>query len=103
MVEWVVIVYDKPGSDRSQFRPQHLAALPPLVESGKLVQAGAIYKDVIDGKPTNFAGSHLTVVADTKEEVIQIIKNDVFAKEGIWDVENAIIYPFGCAYRVAKD
>ncbi|CAG99137.1 YciI family protein [Kluyveromyces lactis] len=102
MVEWVVIVYDKPGSDRSACRPQHLAGIPPLVEAGKIVHAGAIYKDVVDGKPANFAGSHLTIVADSKDEVVELLKNDVFAKNDIWDVDNALIYPFGCAVRKEK-
>ncbi|SCU93303.1 LAMI_0E13894g1_1 [Lachancea mirantina] len=102
MVEWVAIVYDKKGSDRSQARPEHLAGIPPLVQAGKLVCAGAIYHDVIDGKPANFAGSHLQIVADTKEEALEVVKNDIFAKTGIWDLENILIYPFGCATRAAK-
>lgn len=103
MVEWCVIVYDKKGSDRSLFRPAHLQGIPKLVEEGKLVCAGAIYQDVSpEGKLSNFAGSHLQIVADTKEEALEIVKGDVFAKEGIWDLENIIIYPFGCAVRQPK-
>ncbi|SCW02298.1 LAFE_0F03356g1_1 [Lachancea fermentati] len=102
MVEWCAIVYDKKGSDRSQERPAHLAGIPPLVEQGKLVCAGAIYHDVVDGKPTNFAGSHLQIVADTKEEALEVIKNDVFAKKGIWDLDSILIFPFGCAVRKEK-
>ncbi|CDO94197.1 unnamed protein product [Kluyveromyces dobzhanskii CBS 2104] len=102
MVEWVVIVYDKPGSDRSACRAQHLAAIPALVEAGKIVHAGAIYKGLVEGKPADFAGSHLTIVADTKDEVVEILKNDIFAKNNIWDVENALIFPYGCAVRKEK-
>ncbi|KAH3900248.1 YciI family protein SCDLUD_003220 [Saccharomycodes ludwigii] len=101
-IEWIAIIYDKPGSDRTPYRPQHLKDIPPNVENGKIVSAGAIYKDVIDGKPTNFAGSMLNLVADTKEEALDIIRNDVFAKNGVWDVENVLIYPFGCAVRKEK-
>lgn len=97
MVEWVAIVYDKPGSDRFASRPQHLAGIPPLVEQGKLVCAGAIYND--DG---TFAGSHLQIVADTKEEALQLIHNDIFAKNGIWELDNIILYRFGCAVREPK-
>lgn len=104
MVEWVAIVYDKPGSDRSTCRPEHLAGIPPLVEQGKLVCAGAIYNEpTTPGGERTFAGSHLQIVADTKEEALQLIYNDVFAKKGIWDLDNIILYQFGCAVRKAKN
>lgn len=103
MVEWCVIVYDKPGSVRSTCRPQHLAGIPPLVEAGKLVCAGAIYNEPAQaGGERTFAGSHLQIVADTKEEALELVHNDVFAKNGIWDLENIIIYQFGCAVRQPK-
>lgn len=103
MVEWCVIVYDKPGSDRSNFRAKHLAALPPLVEQGVLVCAGAIYNEpTTPGGDRTFAGSHLQIAAETKQEALDVIYGDIFAKEGIWDLENIIIYQFGCANRKAK-
>ncbi|KAM3162125.1 YCII domain-containing protein [Lachancea thermotolerans] len=103
MVEWCVIVFDKKGSDRSACRPAHLEGVAQQYEKGTLVCAGAIYHEVgPDGKPTNFAGSHLQISANTKEDALQVVKNDVFAKEGIWDLENIIIYPFGCAVRQGK-
>lgn len=103
MVEWVAIIFDKPGSDRSTCRPEHLAGIPPLVEQGKLVCAGAIYNEPKepDGERT-FAGSHLQIVADTKEEALELIHNDVFAKNGIWDLDNIVLYQFGCAVRKPK-
>lgn len=101
MVEWCVICFDK--ADRSKARPAHLAGIPPLVEQGKLLCAGAIYNEPkAAGEPRTFAGSHLQIVADTKEEALEIVKGDVFAKEGIWDLDNIIIYQFGCAVRKEK-
>lgn len=121
MTEWLVVVYDRPGSvsitsieldrvssnflvkDRSKFRPQHLEAIPKQVANGKITNAGAIFHEVPkEGQPLKFAGSSLNVVADSKEEVLEILKQDIFAKENIWDVENALIYPYGVAVRVAK-
>ena len=102
MVEWCAIIYDKPGVDRSVHRQEHLAEIPKLVEQGKLVQAGAIYKEVVDGRPSQFAGSQLTLVADSREEALAIIRDDPFAKHGVWDVENVVLYPFGCAVRKEK-
>lgn len=104
MVEWVAIVYDKKGADRSKFRPQHLAGIPPLVEQGKLVCAGAIYNEpTTPGGERTFAGSHLQISADSREEALKIIQGDIFAKEGIWDLDNIILYQFGCAVRKAKE
>lgn len=103
MVEWLVVVYDKPGADRSAFRPAHLAAIPASVEAGEITSAGAIFNEIpTEGKPLNFAGSALNVVADSKEQVLEIVKKDIFAKEGIWDLNNILIYPLGVAARVAK-
>ncbi|QLG72067.1 hypothetical protein HG535_0C04210 [Zygotorulaspora mrakii] len=101
MVEWCAIVFDK--ADRSKARPAHLAGIPPLVEQGKLVCAGAIYNEPKEkGGERTFAGSHLQIVADTKKEALDIIKSDTFAKEGIWDLDNIILYQFGCAVRIPK-
>ncbi|CAB4253752.1 similar to hypothetical protein KNAG_0C04880 [Kazachstania naganishii CBS 8797] [Maudiozyma barnettii] len=103
MTEWCVIAYDKVGSDRSKLRPQHLAGIPPQVEQGKLVCAGAIFNEpTTPGGERTFAGSHLQVVAPTKEEALNIVKGDIFAREGIWDMDNIIIYQFGCAVREPK-
>ena len=103
MTEWCAIIYDKKGSDRSKFRPQHLAAIPAEVAKGNLVCAGAIFNEpTTPGGERTFAGSHLQIVADTKEDALKVIHNDIFAKEGIWDLENIIIYQFGCAVREPK-
>ncbi|ONH66867.1 hypothetical protein BON22_2843 [Cyberlindnera fabianii] len=104
MVEWLAVVYDKPNTDRSAVRAQHLADIPANIESGKVTSAGAIFNEVpVEGAKPNFAGSMLTIVADTKEEVIDILKKDIYAKEGIWNFDNVLVYPLGLAYRKGKD
>ncbi|KAH3672546.1 hypothetical protein OGATHE_002191 [Ogataea polymorpha] len=65
-MEYLVIVYDKPGT-------------------------------------TEFAGSSYNIVANSREEIIEFLKTDPYYKAGIWDVDNALIYPYGCAGRLAKD
>lgn len=103
MVEWLVIVYDKPGTDRLTYRQQHLAAIPQAFESGKVTNAGAIYKELdSDGNPQGFAGSSFNLIADSQEEVLEFLKQDVYAKQGIWDLDNVVMYPYGCAARVKK-
>jgi hypothetical protein len=34
-----------------------------------------------------FAGSTLVTVASSKEEVLELLRADVYAKNGVWDVE----------------
>lgn len=97
--EWNVIVYDKPGADRSKHRPSHLAAIPETVTSGIVKSVGAIYHDV---EKTKFAGSAYHLMADSREDIIEFLKKDIFAKEGIWDLDTVVAYPIGIACRVAK-
>lgn len=104
MVEWLAVVYDKPNTDRSNVRAQHLADIPAGVKNGVITSAGAIFNEVPkEGSKPNFAGSVLTVIADSKEEALEFLKGDIYAREGIWDLENVLIYPAGLAYRKAKD
>lgn len=32
-----------------------------------------------------FVGSTMVAVASSKEEVLDLLKNDIYAKEGVWD------------------
>ncbi|CAL9735841.1 hypothetical protein MOSE0_I05688 [Monosporozyma servazzii] len=101
MVEWVAIVHDKKGSDRSAFNAEHFAGIPPLIQQGKVVCGGAMYNEpTTPGGERTVAGSHLQIVADTKEEALQLIHNDIFAKKGIWDLDSILLYQFDCAVRL---
>lgn len=56
---------------------------------------GAILNEVPpDDKPTslNFAGSMLVMVAETKEEIVTSLKNDIYGTSGVWDVDNVSIW-----------
>lgn len=97
--EFNVIVYDKPGTDRTQVRPQHVAAIPATVNSGIVKLAGAIYQDEAR---TKFAGSTFHLVAENKQAVLDFLKQDIYAKEGIWDLDNVVINPVGIAVRLPK-
>ncbi|ABN64681.2 hypothetical protein PICST_42277 [Scheffersomyces stipitis CBS 6054] len=97
--EYNVVVFDKPNVDRLKVRSQHLAGIVSAVNSGVLTLGGAIYHD--EAK-TKFAGSTLQVAANSKQEVIDFLKTDVYYKEGIWDLDNAIIHPVGLAVRLPK-
>lgn len=98
-LEWNVIVYDKPGIDRSKVRHLHLEAIPATFNSGVVKSAGAIYTDA---SKTTFAGSTFHLMADSRQDVIEFLKKDIYAREGIWDLDNVIANPVGIACRVAK-
>ncbi|SGZ50560.1 CIC11C00000002424 [Sungouiella intermedia] len=99
-IEWNVIVYDKPGTDRSQVRPQHVAAIPEAVNSGIVTSVGAIYHDV---EKTKFAGSTFHLLAESKEEILDFLKKDVYYVSGIWDLDSVVAHPVGIACRLGKE
>lgn len=56
-----------------------------------LIELGAIFNSVPEGTdPTkfDFAGSAVVAVAESKEQVIEQLKEDIYYKEGVWDVDN---------------
>ncbi|KAK5701673.1 hypothetical protein LTR97_004491 [Elasticomyces elasticus] len=90
--EWMVILPDKPNclAARMKVRPDHLANLKPNVESGFWVMGGAsLDEPVKEGEAAKINGSVMMAVADTKEEVMQKIKEDLYYTSGVWDVEKA--------------
>ncbi|KAJ9130406.1 hypothetical protein NKR19_g9901 [Coniochaeta hoffmannii] len=104
-MEFLVVVPDFPGvlDKRIAIRPQHFANLKPFVDSGTFKMGGAVLNSVpADDEPSSldFAGSSLVVVASSKEEVLDILKQDVYAQNGVWDVDNAQVWPFKCALRL---
>ncbi|KJZ73871.1 hypothetical protein HIM_06764 [Hirsutella minnesotensis 3608] len=63
---------------------------------------GALLKDVpVDDDPNNFefTGSTIVCVAESKEDVLNQLRNDIYTASGVWDTEKAQIYPFKCAFR----
>ncbi|KAI5951049.1 hypothetical protein KGF54_004123 [Candida jiufengensis] len=96
--EYLVTVFDKPNVDRSKVRPQHVKDIPANVPY-PIKSAGAIYTDELK---TKFAGSSFHLVADSKDEIFDFLKKDIYAKEGIWDLENVQIFPIGIAVRLPK-
>lgn len=43
-----------------------------------------------DDEPSslNFAGSTVVIAAESREKVIEFLKGDIYAKSGVWDVDN---------------
>lgn len=99
-LEWLVIIYDKPINQRLKFRPQHFQNIPQHFKAGTITSAGPVFKDE---ERTQFAGSCLTIAAEKKSDVIDFLKTDVYAKEGVWDFDNIVIHPYVPVVRSFKD
>ncbi|KAL2114362.1 hypothetical protein VUR80DRAFT_8052 [Thermomyces stellatus] len=101
---WIVIVPDKPGTlaKRLEVRAQHMAGVKKHEASGAVKVGGAIFSEPPQGNDPSkwaFCGSTLNVVAETKDEVVDLLRSDIYATSGVWDVDKAQIYPAVLAFR----
>ncbi|KAH8424417.1 YciI family protein [Aspergillus melleus] len=100
--EWLCIIPDKPNAleRRLEVRPKHYEGVKGFVSSGKLLAGGAMFEShPVEGETPPFKGSMLVYAASDLEEVKEIIKSDVYASSGVWDVEKAHIIPYVSAVR----
>ncbi|RAL05775.1 uncharacterized protein BO80DRAFT_420977 [Aspergillus ibericus CBS 121593] len=101
--EFLCIIPDKPGmlAKRLEVRSQHLQDVKPLVEAGSVVLGGAMLdKHPKEGESMTFQGTSLMLVVESKEAAEEIIRNDIYAKSGVWDLDKVQIIPFKSAVRV---
>ncbi|ROV90596.1 hypothetical protein VSDG_07416 [Cytospora chrysosperma] len=103
--EWLVVVPDKPGTmeKRLEVRPQHFEGVTKMKETGAFKMGGAVLEEMpADDEVSSmkFAGSTLMVVAESRQAVIDMIKDDVYVRSGVWDLEKAMIWPAKIAFRV---
>ncbi len=49
----------------------------------------------LEGETLEMKGSVLVAVAESREEALKIVKEDVYSTQGVWDVEKLQIYPVG--------
>ncbi|PLB53515.1 hypothetical protein P170DRAFT_435127 [Aspergillus steynii IBT 23096] len=100
--EFLCILPDKPNSleRRLQVRPTHYEDVKGLVSSGALVAGGAMLESHAgEGETPAFKGSMIVYTAANAEEVKELIKSDIYARSGVWDVEKAQIIPYVSAVR----
>ncbi|KAL7959467.1 hypothetical protein V8C34DRAFT_279710 [Trichoderma compactum] len=105
--EFVLVIPDKPGPEvrakRLQVRPQHFSDMAPTLKDGWLKMGGGILHEVPedDNDPNtfDFAGSIMVLVAKSKEDAINKVKDDIYVRAGVWDLEKAQVYPFKKAFR----
>ncbi len=98
--EYLVQIPDIPNTleKRLAVRPQHLKDVTPKIEAGQMVFGGAMLsKQPKEGEQPDMTGSVMIVKADSEQEVKDMLENDVYAKAGAWDVQNAKIWNFKTA------
>jgi hypothetical protein len=65
-------------------------------------RTGAFLEEVPkEGSGLKILGSAMVALASSKEEVIEQLKADIYAKNEIWDFTQIQIYPFKAAFRSA--
>ncbi|CAE7193574.1 hypothetical protein PTNB85_06211 [Pyrenophora teres f. teres] len=103
--EWLVIVPDHSGAlqKRLAARPKHVAGLK-ADRDDMWLWGGAMLEEPIeegDTNPPKMTGSACLIGAKTREEVVERLKNDVYVKEGVWNLDEVKIIPFKSAVRKA--
>ncbi|KAI0405986.1 hypothetical protein F4802DRAFT_127562 [Xylaria palmicola] len=103
-VEWLVVVPDVPGvqAKRLEVRAQHLTEIQPLADSGVVKTGGAILNEKPEGTDASkfsFYGSTLVCVGSSRDEVLELLKRDIYATSGVWDLEKVQIWPVKTAFR----
>ncbi|KAL1305588.1 hypothetical protein AAFC00_007193 [Neodothiora populina] len=102
--EWIVILPDNTDAleKRMSVRQSHLSNLTPDVESGLWLMGGATLDEPPkEGEGPKINGSIMLALAETKEEVLEKLKGDVYSQSGVWNWEKVQIYPFKAAFRKA--
>jgi hypothetical protein len=46
-----------------------------------------------EGETPSFKGSMMMAVAENQEQVLELLKKDIYTVSGVWDLENAQIIP----------
>ncbi|MEX2501436.1 MAG: YciI family protein [Trueperaceae bacterium] len=90
---YLVLAHDFDDDDaatrRGRVRQAHLDGVQPLADAGTLQMGGAFLDD--DG---TMRGSLMLIEADDAAAVRDIVLNDVYVRERVWDPDRIEIRPF---------
>lgn len=103
LFDWLVQIPDRPNAQQSRMTnlSAHLSHNKPQIAAGQLVLSGptlAAQPRSAEELPA-MTGSVLLFKAGSEEEVWEMVKDNPYAKVGVWDMERAVITPFRCAVR----
>ncbi|KAL4768018.1 hypothetical protein BDW60DRAFT_211406 [Aspergillus nidulans var. acristatus] len=100
--ELLVVIPDRPNvlERRLAIRPRHSPNFVRLHQQGYVSWAGPLFeKHVSEGIQRPFKGSAMVVNEEDMECLKQTLSSDVYIKEGVWDMGNALIVPFRTTMR----
>ncbi|KAL9058064.1 MAG: hypothetical protein Q9162_001926 [Coniocarpon cinnabarinum] len=102
--EWIVILPDNMGmlQKRMEVRPKHLEVMKPEIKSpeGRWSFGGATLEEQPkEGEAPKINGSILLGYGETKEEMLEAVKRDIYCTSGVWDQSRIQILPFRTAAR----
>ncbi|KAA6410714.1 MAG: hypothetical protein FRX48_06137 [Lasallia pustulata] len=100
--EWIVILPDSEGAleRRNKARPDHLKALIPRVAAGFWTFGGAVLEETeAPGEYLKVKGSVMLALAESKEQVLQALREDIFHTAGVWDWDKVQVLPFKTGIR----
>ncbi|VTT68137.1 unnamed protein product [Fusarium fujikuroi] len=87
--EWIVLIPDVEGSleTRMRVRETHIEEMLKHIDSGLFQMGGG----TLDGDSVD--GSAIIARAKSEAHVLAVLKNDVYARSGVWDLENIKFIP----------
>ncbi|KAJ9606667.1 hypothetical protein H2200_008675 [Cladophialophora chaetospira] len=96
VIDWIVLIPDHENAleKRLKARPSHLEGLKPRIESDMWVMGGAtVSAPPVEGQQKQFNGSCVVARARSRDEVLEELRKDIYAREGVWNLEKAQILP----------
>ncbi|KAI1066458.1 hypothetical protein LB506_008168 [Fusarium annulatum] len=87
--EWIVLIPDVEGSleTRMRVRETHIKEMLKHIDSGLFQMGGG----TLDGDSVD--GSAIIARAKSEADVLAVLKNDVYARSGVWDLKNIKFIP----------
>ena len=94
--EWLVMIPDHANvlSKRMEVRPKHFENLPSKIESGFMKAGGATMAEPLkEGESMKLNGSFMIAKAESEEEILKKLRDDIYTTSGVWDLEKVTITP----------
>ncbi|EXL70097.1 hypothetical protein FOPG_14047 [Fusarium oxysporum f. sp. conglutinans race 2 54008] len=94
-MEWIVLIPDIEGSleTRMRVRETHIKDMIRHIDSGLFqMGGGTLAGNTVDG-------SAIIARAKSEADIMSVLKTDIYARSGVWNLEKIKFIPFKCVYR----
>ncbi|KAF4961423.1 hypothetical protein FGADI_277 [Fusarium gaditjirri] len=94
-MEWIVLIPDTGGSleTRMRVRQTHIKDMLQHIDSGLFQMGGG----TLAGNTVDC--SAIIARAKSEADIISVLKTDIYARSGVWDLDKIQFIPFRCVYR----